>query len=236
MEKASEDPFHLYINNDIKLNIVRDGTNSEQATAFYYGGAVGRVDHDLNINNIETGGTTTIQSSNISYVGGMVGYVGGRFTASELISGNSVDFTQTNSTAIDNIFGGIVAQINYVSNVEGVQQPLSSITSSINESVFTINSQRVYYGGFVGVFPKPAANVTSSSAPIININNSVAGGGVIVENSASLAVVGGLIGSMMGVAGKSSSSVVINGTLSVYSNIDSNLWHTWNWWTRRYNF
>ncbi|HIV01124.1 MAG TPA: hypothetical protein IAA62_01010 [Candidatus Caccopulliclostridium gallistercoris] len=223
VEKASEDPFHLYINNDIKLNIVRDGTNSEQATAFYYGGAVGRVDHDLNINNIETGGTTTIQSSNISYVGGMVGYVGGRFTASELISGNSVDFTQTNSTAIDNIFGGIVAQINYVSNVEGVQQPLSSITSSINESVFTINSQRVYYGGFVGVFPKPAANVTSSSAPIININNSVAGGGVIVENSASLAVVGGLIGSMMGVAGKSSSSVVINGTLSVYSNIDSNL-------------
>mgnify|MGYP005760503529 CR=1 FL=1 len=223
VEKAFEDPFYLYINNDIKLNIVRDGTNSEQATAFYYGGAVGRVDHDLNINNIETGGTTTIQSSNISYVGGMVGYVGGRFTASELISGNSVEFTQTNSTAIDNIFGGIVAQINYVSNVEGVQQPLSSITSSINESVFTINSQRVYYGGFVGVFPKPAANVTSSSAPIININNSVAGGGVIVENSASLAVVGGLIGSMMGVAGKSSSSVVINGTLSVYSNIDSNL-------------
>ena len=223
VEKTSEDPFHLYINNDIKLNIVRDGTNSEQATAFYYGGAVGRVDHDLNINNIETGGTTTIQSSNISYVGGMVGYVGGRFTASELISGNSVEFTQTNSTAIDNIFGGIVAQINYVSNVDGVQQPLSSITSSINESVFTINSQRVYYGGFVGVFPKPAANVTSSSAPIININNSVAGGGVIVENSASLTVVGGLIGSMMGVAGKSSSSVVINGTLSVYSNIDSNL-------------
>ena len=215
--------FRYYVNNEIYLNItgVEDSTSVSGSTNnkfFFYGGAIGRVDGSILLNNIQTEGTTTINSSALSYVGGVVGYVGQRFNATNLISGNNVNFTQNSSvTAKNNIFGGIVAVIDFkYGSVDILDTTISSITSSLNESLFNVSSKDLFYGGFVGLIPEQ--NASNNTQPLLKITNSVSGGGLevgdkLIVNSAKA---GGLVGSL---DGNSDSSTSNTANIDISSNV-----------------
>ena len=215
--------FRYYVNNEIYLNItgVEDSTSVSGSTNnkfFFYGGAIGRVDGSILLNNIQTEGTTTINSSALSYVGGVVGYVGQRFNATNLISGNNVNFTQNSSvTAKNNIFGGIVAVIDFkYGSVDILDTTISSITSSLNESLFNVSSKDLFYGGFVGLIPEQ--NASNNTQPLLKINNSVSGGGLEVgdELTVNSAKAGGLVGSL---DGNSDSSTSNTANIDISSNV-----------------
>lgn len=215
--------FRYYVNNEIYLNItgVEDSTSVSGSTNnkfFFYGGAIGRVDGSILLNNIQTEGTTTINSSALSYVGGVVGYVGQRFNATNLISGNNVNFTQNSSvTAKNNIFGGIVAVIDFkYGSVDILDTTISSITSSLNESLFNVSSKDLFYGGFVGLIPEQ--NASNNTQPLLKITNSVSGGGLEVGDDLTVNSVkaGGLVGSL---DGNSDSSTSNTANIDISSNV-----------------